>query len=451
MRIIFSPTSLRPRDSNRRTISPTSPRCTPSGFTRQNVRSVASRLLRRLLLLRLRIEPVLQDLLSGGRVEERDVLVLRDLLELPLRVLLRVPGCQGGAERFGLGKLSESFVDRRRGTVPSQLAVDQRTRRGGDVLPLRHRDCVLPRRGHLFGLLDDDRLRARLLHRQPGGARLRLDRRARPPHGPRHAPEVQEVLLALRGAEEEHGPVPPDEHLARARLHVVPAERARAREGHAHLTLSLRASRAVSRSMRTSPSCTEPFTFRVMMRPLSRPSSTRTLTCTASPVIPVRPTTSTTSAGMPSSSPMVPSLLQGAELRHELVEHRLRLARVRDRHAGGRLAEAGGDAQLLLARDVRERDALLLAQDRHVHEDFWRVDVLRHRDKVRVPALDELRDLVRPLPQLPGVAGELDDLVRLVDEFLRHLEAHVDRFGHAVTSLGPNGPHQSRVWEGSEP
>src|SRR3972149_1572096 len=149
----------------------------------------------------------------------------------------------------------------------------------------------------------------------------------------------------------------------------------------------------------------EPFTFLVMMRPLSRPSSTRTLTCTASPVTPVRPTTSTTSAGMPSSSPMLSSLLQGAELRHELVEHRLRLARIRDRHTGGRLAEAGGNAQLLLARNVRERDALLLAEDRHVHENLRRVDVLRHRDEVRVPAFDELRDLVRPLPKLPGGAG----------------------------------------------
>src|SRR3990172_2746703 len=179
----------------------------------------------------------------------------------------------------------------------------------------------------------------------------------------------------------------------------------------------------------------EPLTFLVMMRPLSRPSSTRTLTWTASPVIPVRPTTSTTSAGMPSSSPMVSSLFQGAELRHELVEHRLCLARVRNRHAGRRLAEARGDADLLLARHVREGDSLLLAEDRHVHEDLGRIDVLRHRDEVRVPALAELRDLVRPLAQLPGVSGEFDDLVGLVDEFLRHLEAHVDRLCPSRTTF----------------
>src|SRR3989442_566232 len=41
--------------------------------------------------------------------------------------------------------------------------------------------------------------------------------------------------------------------------------------------------------MRTSPTWMLPFTLRVMMRPLSRPSRTRTLTWTASPVIPVRP------------------------------------------------------------------------------------------------------------------------------------------------------------------
>ncbi len=45
-----------------------------------------------------------------------------------------------------------------------------------------------------------------------------------------------------------------------------------------YLTESFRASRAVSRSMRVSPTCTVPFTFRVMMRPRSRPSRTRTFT-----------------------------------------------------------------------------------------------------------------------------------------------------------------------------
>src|SRR3990170_2373562 len=262
MRIIFSPTSLRPRDSNRRTISPTSPRCTPSGFTRQNVRSVPSRLLRRLLLLRLVVEPVFQVLLRGGGVEERDVLVLRDLLKLLLRVLLRVPRREGCAQVLGVGELPELRLDLRLGQIGPEPAVDQVVDRVRDVLALRQLNRVPRRAGGLLALLDRDGLRARLLHRQPGGAGLRLDRRAGPAHGPRHPPQVEEVLLALRGAEEEHRAVPADEHLPSARFDLVPTEGARASQGHAHLTLSFRASRAVSRNMRTSPSWMDPFTFR---------------------------------------------------------------------------------------------------------------------------------------------------------------------------------------------
>src|SRR6267378_2886743 len=121
--------------------------------------------------------------------------------------------------------------------------------------------------------------------------------------------------------------------------------------------------------MRTSPTWMLPFTLRVMMRPLSRPSRTRTLTWTASPVIPVRPTTSPTSAGILSSSAIVSprssevlGLLHRAELAGQLIEHGLRLARVEDRNRGRGLAEAHRDAQLLLARDVRVRDAFFLAE-----------------------------------------------------------------------------------------
>src|SRR2546427_801765 len=47
------------------------------------------------------------------------------------------------------------------------------------------------------------------------------------PRGPpRHAPELQHVRLALVRAEEEDGPVFSDEHLARAGLDLVAAERA---------------------------------------------------------------------------------------------------------------------------------------------------------------------------------------------------------------------------------
>src|SRR3990170_3906105 len=99
-----------------------------------------------------------------------------------------------------------------------------------------------------------------------------------------------------------------------------------------------------------------------MILPLSRPSRTRTFTCVASPAMPVLPTISTTSAGMLSSSAIDgSSLLQGADLRREVVQEGFRLACVEDRHGGRRLAEPRRDAELLLARDVRVRDALLLA------------------------------------------------------------------------------------------
>src|SRR3970282_2894245 len=150
-----------------------------------------------------------------------------------------------------------------------------------------------------------------------------------------------------------------------------------------HRTDSLRASRAVSRSMRTSPTWTEPFTFRVMIRPLSRPSCTRTLTGLASPAIPVRPTISTTSAGMLSSSAMrAHSLVQGPELGGEVVEEGLRLPAVKDRHGRGRLAESRGHAELLLARHVPVGHALLLAEQGHVGEDLLGLDVLRHDDEL---------------------------------------------------------------------
>src|SRR5437879_6091080 len=173
--------------------------------------------------------------------------------------------------------------------------------------------------------------------------------------------------------------------------------------------------------MRTSPTWMLPFTLRVMMRPLSRPSRTRTLTWTASPVIPVRPTTSTTSAGILSSSAIVPvllrrpSLLHRAELAGKVVQHRLRLARVQDRDRGRRLAEAHGHAQLLLARDVGIGHALLFTQEGHVGEDLFRLHILGHDDELRLSALDEFRDLVRALSDLPALLGEFNRLIGLVD------------------------------------
>jgi hypothetical protein len=66
------------------------------------------------------------------------------------------------------------------------------------------------------------------------------------------------------------------------------------------------ASLSVSLSMRMSFVRTGPFTFLVMMRPLSLPSSTRTLTCVIWPVVPVLPIIWMTSAGIrPSASSVI--------------------------------------------------------------------------------------------------------------------------------------------------
>src|SRR5688572_18547440 len=116
--------------------------------------------------------------------------------------------------------------------------------------------------------------------------------------------------------------------------------------------------------MSTSPIWTGPMAFRVMMRPLSRPSRTRTLTCVASPAMPVRPRISTTSEGMPSSAIAVQAslLAEGREfLRGVLDEFRVG-ARVHDRDGGRRDRESGGVAELLLRGDVAVGDALLFAE-----------------------------------------------------------------------------------------
>src|SRR2546428_926399 len=190
-----------------------------------------------------------------------------------------------------------------------------------------------------------------------------------------------------------------------------------------------------------------PFTLRVMMRPLSRPSRTRTLTWTASPVMPVRPTTSTTSAGMLSSSAIFrlrptegPSLLHRADLRRDVIDHGLRLAGVEDRDRSRRLAEAHRDAELLLARDVRIRHTLLFAQERHVSEDLFGLDVLGHHDELRLAAFHELRDFVRSFADFPALLRELDRLIRLVDKILRHLEANAHRLVHWQDRIPPRHP-----------
>src|SRR5436309_15963583 len=192
--------------------------------------------------------------------------------------------------------------------------------------------------------------------------------------------------------------------------------------------------------MRTSPTWMLPLTLRVMMRPLSRPSRTRTFSCTASTVIPVRPTTSTTSAGMLSTSAIEsprPSeasrLLHRGKLAGQVVEHGLRLARVQDRDGGRRLAEAHRDPELLFAGDVGIRHALFLAEEGHVGEDLLRLDVLRHDDELGLAAFDELRDLVRPLADLAAFLRQLERLLRLVVHVFRQLYINTPLFGTCCT------------------
>ena len=122
-----------------------------------------------------------------------------------------------------------------------------------------------------------------------------------PAHPSRDAFHSDHVLVAFMRAEIINGSIGLDKHTPRPRLNVGATERAGTFCNHfPHLIFNFLASRAVSLSMRMSPFWTGPMTFRVMIRPLSRPSKTRTFTCIASPVIPVRPMSSTTSAGIPS-------------------------------------------------------------------------------------------------------------------------------------------------------
>src|SRR5205823_10200965 len=65
----------------------------------------------------------------------------------------------------------------------------------------------------------------------------------------------------------------------------------------------------------------------------------------------------------------VGSLLHRAEFSGEVIEEGLRLAGIEDRDRGGRLPESDGDAELLLARHVCVRDALLLAEEGHVRSE----------------------------------------------------------------------------------
>src|SRR5207249_1945249 len=242
------------------------------------------------------------DLESATLEAPEDFADERALDRVRLRaVLLLGPAEDRRPEGWALDEGREEFLDLSSREVRTEPFVDQVGEIRRDVLALRRLDRRLAGgglggRGHFLG---DDRLFG-------GGSSRRAAERLRPRCPTRHAPEVEQVRLAFVGAEQEDGPILPDEHLAGPRFDLVAAEGTGTAGGHRlHRTESLRASRAVSRSINTSPTWMLPFTFRVMMRPLSRPSRTRTFTWTASPVIPVRPTTSTTSAGMLSSSAIV--------------------------------------------------------------------------------------------------------------------------------------------------
>jgi hypothetical protein len=113
--------------------------------------------------------------------------------------------------------------------------------------------------------------------------------------------EFEHVFLAFAFAKVKDGAVFGDEEFAGAGFDVLSAEGADASFDHGYRGPPSRlASRCVSLSMRMSPSRMGPMTFRVMIFPLSRPSSTRTLTWDASPAMPVRLMISTTSQGVPS-------------------------------------------------------------------------------------------------------------------------------------------------------
>ena len=126
---------------------------------------------------------------------------------------------------------------------------------------------------------------------------------------PRIPSQFKCILLAFRRAVPKSCSIVSNEHYAITEWNWPCAERASFWcVGHFEiftwliLYLIFLASLSVSRSIRTSPILTGPFTFRVRILPLSRPSSNFTLTCVISPATPVLPTTWIISAGVTRSS-----------------------------------------------------------------------------------------------------------------------------------------------------
>ena len=136
-----------------------------------------------------------------------------------------------------------------------------------------------------------------------------LDVVARPLYTSSVSLELELVLASFAALEPENTAVLSDKHHAGTGFDFFTRKVANSSFWHcSHRAFSLRASRPVSLSIKISPTRMGPTTFRLMIRPTSRgfgASLTRTLTCVASPVIPVRPTISTTSAGHPPSSSLI--------------------------------------------------------------------------------------------------------------------------------------------------
>jgi len=104
--------------------------------------------------------------------------------------------------------------------------------------------------------------------------------------------------------------------------------------GNGFTYLIFLASRSVSRRSSMSSMRTGPFTFRVMIRPLSLPSSILTLTCMISPVSPVLPMIWMTVAGVRRSESWLILLHEFLDFLYYLGDQVLGVPRVLDGGCG---------------------------------------------------------------------------------------------------------------------
>src|SRR5438046_2128527 len=175
----------------------------------------------------LSVEPGLEDAAAFLGVLPGRELGLFDVGHRLRAVLLLGPAEDRRPEGWALDEGREEFLDLSSREVRTEPFVDQVGEVRRDVLALRRLDRRLAGgglggRGHLLG---DDRLFGR-------GPSRRAAERLRPRRPTRHPPEVEQVRLAFVGAEQEDGPILPDEHLAGARLDLVAAEGTGTAGGH---------------------------------------------------------------------------------------------------------------------------------------------------------------------------------------------------------------------------